>query len=154
MGCQSDFGVMNRTRNQHTPMEIRFPTRIVENRPAYDFRIRRRCIAQKRLRGQARARSATPFSGRIANGRPVRRDRGPWQLDHPSKTGIAFPCLLRSHTGMTTKRSRIVHVIEAEAYPIVADGIDRQNPDTALASDRLALRFGMTLDFSGWTHHA
>lgn len=44
----SDFGLMNRTGNQHIPMQIRFPTRIVENRPAYVFRIQRRCNSQKR----------------------------------------------------------------------------------------------------------
>src|SRR5258708_25340311 len=46
-----------------------------------------------------------------------------------------------------------VHIVEAEPRRIVADRIDGENGHVALAADRLALRFGMTLHFGGGTGH-
>src|SRR5712671_7328745 len=38
-----------------------------------------------------------------------------------------------------------VHIVEAEPHRIIANRIDGENGHVALAADRLALRFGMTL---------
>ena len=46
-----------------------------------------------------------------------------------------------------------MQVVEAEPHRIVADRIDGENGHVALAADRLALRFGMSLHFGGGTGH-
>src|SRR5258705_13959146 len=46
-----------------------------------------------------------------------------------------------------------VHVVEAEPHRIIADCIDGENAYVALAADRLALRFGVTLHFGGRAGH-
>src|SRR6266446_2835239 len=47
-----------------------------------------------------------------------------------------------------------VHVVEAEPHRIIADRIDGENGDVALAADRLALCFGVTLHFGGRAGYA
>src|SRR5258705_2581656 len=46
-----------------------------------------------------------------------------------------------------------VHVVEAEPHRIIADRIDGENGHVALAANRLALRFGMSLQFGGGAGH-
>src|SRR5216683_6209035 len=46
-----------------------------------------------------------------------------------------------------------VHVVEAEPHRVIADRIDGENGDVALAADRLALCFGVTLHFGGRAGH-
>src|SRR5258707_4288152 len=46
-----------------------------------------------------------------------------------------------------------VHVVEAEPHRVIADRVDGENGDVALAADRFALRFGMSLHFGGGTGH-
>src|SRR5450631_4589839 len=47
-----------------------------------------------------------------------------------------------------------MHVVEPDLDRIVADGIDGEDRDVALAADGLALRFGMTLHFGRGAGHA
>src|SRR5258708_32573789 len=44
-----------------------------------------------------------------------------------------------------------VHVVEAQPHRVIADRVDGENGNVALAADRLALRFGMALHFGGGT---
>src|SRR5258705_4226359 len=46
-----------------------------------------------------------------------------------------------------------VHVVEAQPHRVIADRVDGENGNVALAADRLALRFGMSLHFGGGAGH-
>src|SRR5256885_5361969 len=46
-----------------------------------------------------------------------------------------------------------VQIVEAEPDRIIADSVDREDGDVALAAHGLALRLGMPLHFGGWAGH-
>jgi hypothetical protein len=47
-----------------------------------------------------------------------------------------------------------MHIVEPDSDSIIADGINGENGHVALAADRFAFRFGMTLHFGGWAGDA
>src|SRR5438034_7418403 len=58
--------------------------------------------------------------------------------------------IVKKHPGINAGG---MQVVEAEPHRIIADRIDGENGHVALAADRLALRFGMSLHFGGGTGH-
>src|SRR6478752_3491558 len=50
--------------------------------------------------------------------------------------------------------ARGMHIVESDPDGIIPHGIDGENCDVALAADRLAFRFGVTLYFGGRAGHA
>jgi hypothetical protein len=52
------------------------------------------------------------------------------------------------------KKAGVVHVIKADAHRVISDGINREDHHIAFSPDRLALCFGVALEFGGRAGHS
>src|SRR5260370_15162023 len=96
--------------------------------------------------------SGAPFEPALAHARPV-----PVETLGLEIVEIILKAPLGVLSEIAQERPGIdaggVHVVEAEPHRVIADRVDGENGDVALAADRLALRFGMSLHFGGGTGH-
>src|SRR5258707_15635643 len=96
--------------------------------------------------------SGAPFEPALAHARPVALETLGLEI-----VEIILKAPLGVLSEIAQERPGIdaggVHVVEAEPHRVIADRVDGENGDVALAADRLAFRFGMSLHFGGGTGH-